>query len=260
MKKIRTSKSGQKKSVKVIVNIISVIFWICLWQAAAVIIDEEVFLPAPFKVVNVLINKLIISREFWISVMGSIANIGLGLLGGVLAGIFIASLSFRFNIVRIFVGFPIKVIKSIPVASFVILVLLWIPSSGLSVLIPFLVVLPIIYINTLSALLELDFKLIEMADVFHVSVINRVMYIYIPHIMPYFLSACSLAVGMAWKSGIAAEIIGLTKGSIGNELYKSKIYLMTTELFAWTFVIAFISIIFEIIIKFAAYMIDKRLG
>lgn len=254
----RASKYSQKKSVKIILHILSVIFWILLWYAAAVIIDEEIFLPSPIQVLDVLINQLIISREFWISILGSMINISLGFLIGLISGVLLASFSYRFEIIRILMSFPVKIVKSIPVASFVILVLLWIPASGLSVIIPLLMVLPTIYINMLSALCETDRKLIEMADVFHISVYNRIIYIYLPHIMPYIISACSIAVGMAWKSGIAAEVIGLAKGSIGNELYKAKIYLMTPELFAWTIVIIGLSVLFEFTVKFAAYVIDKK--
>lgn len=96
-----------------------------------------------------------------------------------------------------------------------------------------------------------------MADLFKVSLLRRIVYIYVPQILPYVLSASSLAIGMAWKSGIAAEIIGLAKNSIGNELYKAKIYLLTPELFAWTIVIVALSILCEIIIKAVARLIKR---
>ena len=116
------------------------------------------------------------------------------------------------------------ILKSVPVASFVILLLLWVLPEHLSIVIPMLIVIPVLYINTLTAIEMTDKKILEMANLYKVPVLRRVIYIYVPSIMPVVLSACSLAVGMAWKSGIAAEIIGLAKNTIGNEMYKTKIY------------------------------------
>ncbi len=95
------------------------------------------------------------------------------------------------------------------------------------------------------ALEQTDPKLIEMAKLFHVSIKNQVLFLSLPQILPSILSACSLAAGMAWKSGIAAEIIGLSKHSIGNQIYQAKIYLVTPELFAWSFVVILFSIGWE---------------
>ena len=48
------------------------------------------------------------------------------------------------------------------------------------------------------------------------------------------VAALALASGMAWKSGIAAEVIGQTAGTLGNELYRAKIYLETDKVLAVT--------------------------
>ena len=136
-------------------------------------------------------------------------------------------------------------IRSVPVASFVILALIWIGSDYLAVLIAFLVVLPVIYVNTRAGLLSADPKLLEMACVFHVPALYRVRMIYLPALVPYLKAGCRTALGLSWKSGVAAEVIGLPSSSIGEQLYYSKLYLDTAGLFAWTFVIIVISAVFE---------------
>ena len=136
-------------------------------------------------------------------------------------------------------------IKSIPVASFVILALIWIGSENLSVLISFLVVFPMIYINTIAGLKSTDKKLLEMAQVFSLNLPRRIRFIYLPALMPYLISGCRIALGMSWKSGIAAEVIGVPGRTIGEKLYLSKIYLATSDVFAWTIVIILISAAFE---------------
>ena len=135
--------------------------------------------------------------------------------------------------------------KTVPVASFVILALIWTGSKNLSVFISFLVVYPMIHVNTKAGLISADRELLEMAEVFHVPFIRRAFYIYRTALYPYLKSACRTALGMGFKSGIAAEVIGVPDGSIGEGLYLAKIYLSTAELFAWTVVIILVSSLFE---------------
>ena len=90
-----------------------------------------------------------------------------------------------------------------------------------------------------------DRQLLEMARVFRVPVSRQLRGIYLPAVLPYFRSAVSLGLGLCWKSGAAAEVIGLPNGSIGDALYRAKITLSTGELFAWTFVIILLSAGFE---------------
>ena len=84
-----------------------------------------------------------------------------------------------------------------------------------------------------------------MARVFHMPALKKVRFIYVPALMPYLVSGCKTALGMSWKSGIAAEVIGIPDTSIGEQLYYSKLYLDTAGLFAWTFVIVVVSAVFE---------------
>lgn len=225
--------------------VLSAAFWVLLWHIASIFIGKELFLPTPARVCEVLFTELIYQKSFRASIAVSLVHIGEGFLLGTLSGILLAVLSHCAETVKILLWFPMKVIKSVPIASFVILSLLWMRSEKLSVFIPFLMVLPVLYINTLTGLEKTDGKLLDMAALFKFSLPQKALHIYIPQILPHILSACSLAMGMAWKSGIAAEIIGLAGNSIGNQLYQAKLYLMTPELFAWTIVIVLLSMICE---------------
>ena len=140
------------------------------------------------------------------------------------------------------------VIKSIPVASFVILVLIWVPSRNLSVVISFLMVTPIVYSNVLGGISSMDKKLTEMADIFAVPFPRRLRYLYLPQVAPFFRSACAVGLGLCWKAGVAAEVIGLPAGSIGEALYTAKVYFQTGDLFAWTAVILILSMLSERIV------------
>ena len=128
--------------------------------------------------------------------------------------------------------------------------------------ISFLMVLPVIYTNILEGIRQTDRKILEMAKVFRVNLRRQIRYIYVSQVLPYFLSACRLSLGMCWKAGVAAEVIGVPSGSIGEKLYNAKIYLNTPDLFAWTIVIIVISFVFEKcflgIVSRVVYMIEHK--
>jgi NitT/TauT family transport system permease protein len=157
----------------------------------------------------------------------------------------LAAFSAKFALIGEFLSPLMLTIKSVPVVSFIILALIWFSSKNLSVLISFMMVLPIIYTNTLMGINSLDKGLQEMAGVFEIPLSRQIRYIALPQIMPFFYSGCEVGLGLCWKSGIAAEVIGIPKGSIGERLQQAKVYLDTPDLFAWTVVIVLLSFIFE---------------
>ena len=197
----------------------AVFFWITIWQFASMYLGQEILLASPVSVVRKLF-ELSFTGNFWQSVGFSFVHIVTGFLLAMFLGIFLAVLAYWSKTVEILIAPVIAVVKSTPVASFIILCLIWIPSRNLSVFISFLMVLP------------------------------------------YFLSACRLSLGMCWKAGVAAEVIGVPSGSIGEKLYNAKIYLNTPDLFAWTVVIIVISFVFEKcflgIVSRIVYMIEHR--
>ena len=223
------------------------LFWILLWQAVAVLINNSIIFTGPVQMLRALAVQTQDS-DFWFTIGASFMRISLGFAGAFLCGILFGSASWRLPLLSEILEPPMSLIRSIPVASFVILALIWIGSNYLSVLISFLVVLPIIYVNTRAGLSAADIKLLEMAQVFRISILQKIRMIYLPSLIPYLKAGCRTALGLSWKSGVAAEVIGLPSSSIGEQLYYSKLYLDTAGLFAWTFVIIVISAIFEQIV------------
>lgn len=220
------------------------LFWLFLWQGASCFIHNRILLVGPLETVRALAG-MSLSPSFWGSVGFSFCKIGLGFFLAFFTGIFTGSLSFWKGVIGELLAPPIQLMKSIPVASFVILALIWTGSENLSVFIAFLVVYPVIHISTLSGLQSADSALLEMAGVFRVPLPRKAFYIYRISLGPYLISACKTALGMAFKSGIAAEVIGVPDGSIGEGLYQAKLYLSTAELFAWTLTIIIVSAAFE---------------
>src|SRR5665811_1324695 len=202
-------------------------FWVAVWQLAAVAVGHEVLLVSPGGALARL-GELIPTADFWGTVWHSLVRIGGGCVAA--SGVF-----------DVLVTPMLAAIRSTPVVSFIILVLMWASSGQLAFVISFLMVLPITYTNVLEGIRHRDRSLLEVATVFQVPLIRRLPAIDIPAVLPFFIASCKIGVGLAWKSGIAAEVIGLAQGSIGERLYEAKILLSSADLFAWTAVIIALS-------------------
>lgn len=189
--------------------------------------------------------QLLLEIHFWSTVLHSTERIMGGFLLGALAGTVMAVLAFRHKKVEELCYPMICVMKSTPVASVIILLLMWMSSGNLSVSIVFLMTFPILYTNVLEGLQQMDPKLTELAEVFELPKWVRVRWLAIPQLLPYMRVGCALGIGLAWKAGTAAEVIGISGGTIGEKLYQAKIYLETADLLAWTIMILVMSYLFE---------------
>ena len=222
----------------------AIMFWLIIWEGASLLIGEELFLPSPVRTMECLVS-LIPQQEFWGAVFFTLCRIILGFGLSLVSASLIASLSYRFVFISILADPLVKAVRATPVASIVILVLVWVRSRNLSVVISFLMVFPVVYTNILEGLRNTDCDLLEAARMYRMTKFKKVRYIYLPELSPYIQSAISTSLGLAWKSGIAAEVIGLPDGSIGERVYEAKIYLSTPDLFAWTVVIIVLAYLFE---------------
>ena len=222
----------------------AVAFWLAVWQCAAMAIGQEVFLVSPIQAVRTLLT-LLPRADFWQRVAFSSGRILLGFGLGVLVSIVLAAAAEKSPAADTLLAPVMQLVKATPVASFIILALVWVRGASLSVLISFLMVLPVLYGAVRTGIRSVDPQLREMAQVFRLPFGRCLRAVWLPAVLPAFRQGCSVALGICWKSGVAAEVIGLPNGSIGDALYRAKITLSTGELFAWTFVIILLSAGFE---------------
>jgi NitT/TauT family transport system permease protein len=235
-----------------------VVFWLVVWEMASQSIAHDLILVSPLQVLARL-SELVLTSSFWLTVLQSFGRIVIGFMAATIVGVLLAAAAGRFALIGDFLAPLMLTVKSIPVASFIILVLIWVVPANLSIIISFLMVLPLIYTNVLKGIQQTDPQLLEMANVFRISRRRRLRYVYLSQVLPYFISGCTVALGLCWKAGIAAEIIGLPDESVGEMLYLAKLYLNTTDIFAWTLVIVLISLLFEKVFLVGIQMATKRL-
>lgn len=226
----------------------AILFWFILWELLARIVHQEILLVSPFEVLSIL-GHMVLEARTWIILSQSILRILSGFfLAFMLAGILALS-SYRFKLLEQLLTPLLFTMRSIPVATFVIVVLIWVHSRYLAIVISFLMGFPIFYDHVLKGLDSLDPKLEEMALMYRIPRWSKLKGITWPQVRPYLATACTLAMGLCWKAGIAAEVIGLPKMAIGTELHEAKVFLDTGYVFAWTVLIVVLSSLLEALLR-----------
>ncbi len=231
----------------------AIFFWLAVWQIAATLIGYDIILASPITVLQKL-AEMTVTLNFWQSIFATTTKITAGFLISLLLGGSLAFFASKNQILATFLAVPMKVIKATPVVSFIILCIIWVGSQNLAVAISATMVVPIFYTNLLSGMQNSDPKLLEMAQVFGVSQKKIFTHIKLFSLKEPLISATKIGAGLCWKSGVAAEVIGIPSGTIGENLYIAKIYFDTAAVLAWTVAIVTISILLE---KLAVYAIQS---
>jgi len=234
----------------------AVLFWLVLWHVASVAISNSIILVSPINTFLRLF-ELATQGHFWQTISFSLTRIVLGFAMSLIIGVIAASITSRSKILYTLALPAFNTIKAVPVASFTILALMWIDSSNLSVFIAFVTVLPIVYFNTYEGIKNTDAKLLEMSKVFAVSVPKVMLGVYFPSVLPYVISAAASGLGFAFKAGVAAELIGLARNTIGFNLHTARVFLQTADMLAWTIAIVPLSYIMEKIFLLCLKRVEK---
>lgn len=208
-------------------------FWLAVWVFAAALVAQPLILPGPGAVVVALL-RLVCDANTWAILVGSGARIlgGLALAaicGGVLAGVSVRSRTFA----RL-VAPALSFVKATPVACVVVLLLIWLGSARVSIAAVFLMALPGVYFSLVEGLAQVDKPLEQMFRLHGV----RGWRLFFAHtwreVLPFVLSCARAVIGMSWKAGVAAELIGMAAGTVGERIYQAKLLIETADLLAWT--------------------------
>ena len=255
----------RKAGRKLIFTLLPPAFWLGAWQLCAFLVDRhvqgrgnELLLPYPATVLAALV-RLAGTSAFWGTVAATLGRILAGMVLGTALGGLLAALTFLSPWADRLLSPAIRVIRSTPVVSFILLILLWTGRDRVPVVISALMVLPVVWGNLSRGLRETDPQLLELARAYRFSPFKTVKLIYLPSLRPYFLSAVTTAMGLAWKSGVAAEVLCLPRPSIGTQIYNAKLYLEVPDLFAWTAVVVVLSLLLEKLLRLGLEGRNRRI-
>lgn len=221
-----------------------IVFWLVIWELLDRIVNNRLVLAGPIRTLEAL-GEQIVQPDFWLICGGSFGRIALGFLLSFVVGFLLALVACRVSLVRDFVEPIISLLRTIPVVSFIIMLLIWVGNQALTVFLAFFIVLPLIYTNMVTGFESVDKQMLEMARSYNVSKWRTFLYIYRPAFMPFLMSSSKISLGMTWKSGIMAEVLATPALSIGKEMATARTFLDTPDLFAWTVVVMVLSVLFE---------------
>jgi len=230
-----------RKSLKFLLILL---FWLGVWELAALAVGQELFMPSPISVI-VCGAKLIFTPLFWHTIAVSIFRIVLGTVIAIISGTLLALVTSKSKILNDLFYPMLTIVKATPVASFITLAIIWMGARRLPIFICSLMVFPIVWAAVSDGINSIDKKHKELAQVFGFSLKIKFKLIYIPSVAPYFLSACKTSIGLAWKAGVAAEVLAVSPDSIGKQLFNARTYYEIPELFAWTITVIILSLIIE---------------
>lgn len=220
------------------------VFWFAVWQIASVAVGTAVLLPSPLETAKALCD-LLKTSSFYLAVLSTLFRIVAGYVAGAVVGLLCGGITYLSPFINSLLSPLASTVKATPVASFIVLLFVWFSNGSVSSVTAFLMVLPVIWNSFFTALNNTDKKLLEMAALFKIKKATVIKEIYIPSVLPVLKGGFATAMGLAWKAGVAAEVICNPKNSIGGGIYNAKVYLETPDLFAWTFTVIVVSLILE---------------
>ncbi len=231
------------KTRRTIYDVLTVLFWLLVWQAASMIVNQPLFMPSPAETFTAL-GGLVATEIFWLSVGFTFLRVAAGVAVSFVLGILLAFAAARSAFLKQLLRPVVAAAKATPVMSIIMLALVWF-SSFVPVFACILLCFPIFYTNTLAGLRSVDRQLLEVATVFRVKRRRVLSGIIVPSVVPHVYSALAVCLGFSWKSVVAAEVLSSPRYALGYRMYETKLYLDTPELFAWTLTIIVISLIVE---------------
>lgn len=242
---------------KAVLIAVALLFWLGVWQIFSTVVGEELLFPTPLSTATEM-GRLFITPSFWLSAGLTMLRIVGGFVLGAIVGALLAVITTRFRAANILLAPLLQIVRSAPVASFIILAMLWIGRSFLPVFISFLMVVPVVWGNVQKGIQQTDRGLLEMARVYRLGRWDTLVKVWFPSVAPYLLASLTTSLGFAWKSGIAAEVLCLPRESIGKLLQDAKLYLETPQVFALTVVIILFSLLLEWLLSLAATRMGRR--
>ena len=235
-------------------KILAILIWLIIWEILFRIVGREILVVSPFSTFLRII-ELGRTAVFWRAIHSTMSGVMEGFFHAIWVGSIMAVLTYKFHILKIFFAPFLGIVRATPVASIIILALVWLTVSRIPVFIVFLMVMPIIWTNLEAGLDVIDKNLLEMASIFKLSRLKRIRYIYIASLMPYIVSALTTGLGAAWKTAVGAEVIARPAGTMGRHVYDARIHLQTLDLFAWTVCVIILSVLLEkIMVRLLEYL------
>lgn len=242
------------KKTKHIYVFFSVAFLYALWYAISLYIDNtlpyNLVLPNPNLVISKVFELLHKSSTYEI-ILSSFSRLIIAIIISFAASIIIGTIASLNQPFEAFLRPYVSSVRAIPVASMLVVILLWIGSKNSPVVICAMVVFPLFYEMILESIKNMEKSFVEVISLdsdFNFFVFKKV---FLPAIINNLFISFVQSIGLGFKVLVMAELISYTDESIGKKIYTSKLNLDIEGVFAWTVIIIIIVMLIEGIFRLA---------
>ena len=243
---LQENKLNRKDNLEVTLSRVA---FLITWQVVALIINNDIYIPTIGQTISSLI-EIANEDRFYSDDLLSIGRTIISFIVAFLLALILGLGAYSFRIVKNFLKPINALLQSIPNLVLIVLALIWFNKDNTPYIVGFTVVFPILYDSVLGAMRGIDKGIIEMANIYNISIREKILKIYMPSIIfrlvPIMISTFSLA----FKVVIAGEVHGQPKYGIGTMIQIEKNNFNTPGVFAWLIVILIISLVLELIKKF----------
>ena len=223
---------------------LSIFFFLIIWEGVALYIDNSLLFPRVSEIFLSLKN-LVASGDFILILWNTLSRFFISIVFSLILAIIFSVASYRYEVIS-FLLFPFIIfLRAVPTIAIIIVVLIWSSVERVPIVVGMLILFPILYESILGGIKNVDKNLLKMSKVFKVSTKRVVRDIYIPSIYYSISSNIPSYMGLTFKVIIAGEVLSQERLSIGGEIFINKIYLESSNIFAWIIVVIVLNYFLE---------------
>lgn len=223
---------------------LSIFFFLIIWEGVALYIDNSLLFPRVSEIFLSLKN-LVASGDFILILWNTLSRFFISIVFSLILAIIFSVASYRYEVIS-FLLFPFIIfLRAVPTIAIIIVVLIWSSVERVPIVVGMLILFPILYESILGGIKNVDKNLLKMSKVFKVSTKRVVIDIYIPSIYYSISSNIPSYMGLTFKVIIAGEVLSQESLSIGGEIFINKIYLESSNIFAWIIVVIVLNYFLE---------------
>lgn len=238
------------------ITILSVFFLFLVWLIAGMIVDNTLILPKP-EAVLLAFGRIFVDADSLSVILQTTLRLLVGLFFASLTGLLLGILAGFNRNFSMFFNPIVTVLRTIPVISITVILLIMFGFSFTPYIITFLMLFPLIYQGTYGAIKSIDQELIDVYKLEDNNFFTGLKNCYLPLISRDIRTALLQSLGLGIKVLVMAEYLSQTKNSIGNQLYLAKVNLNFDEVFAWTLLLIILALLFELLINHYKPIADK---
>jgi ABC-type nitrate/sulfonate/bicarbonate transport system permease component len=227
-----------------------VLILLIVWEIGAAIIADSSILPTVQATVHTFLHYLnrpypSTSAPLWKDLVVSGRRVLVGFFFAAVSGVLIGSAMWMWRPLREMIDPVIELTRPLPPLAFIPLLIVWFGIGELPKIVLIVVgVLPIIVVSTVAALESVPSELDQCARTLGASRFYALFHVQIRAAVPGIITGMRLAMGGAWTSIVAVEMIAATSG-VGFLILQAGNYLLTSLVMSGIIAIGIVGLIFD---------------